>query len=580
MKIYVAGNFMRKFFNVFILVILSTCVFGEIKTIVPGITFEQILTKSPAKQLVNIVKIDLNNPDISVSATLADKNTMVSGKLTGKQPVSTITKNNNAIVGINADYFIMESFRDPLNLCIVNGQLVSEPEYSRSVIAFDENKKVYFDVPVWDSKIFFSNGNTYSLSGVNRYRNQGEFILYTNDWGNTTKSKYVACDILLRPDNGNNSIKIGENKKFFVEAIFENSINPAIPDGKFVLSGGGKQAELLKNNINVGDSLNINFNLKSAHSVPWENIRSAVGGGPMLVKNGKVSVTGVFEKFDSFIVNTPNPRSGVGLSQDEKTLIIVSLDGRQNHSVGLSLNDFAKVMINAGAYTAMNLDGGGSTALSIAGLIVNSPSGISERSVANAILIYSKYIGNNDAQDLGIDIAGNVYRTGNTYDLHIPEEIDKSRFIWATRGGIGYVLQDNTLWTAKSRAKGTLGFIYDGKPYSYSIEISDAPLKNISVINEYYDDNKTVSKITAFMLDSNKKPVIFTPAFINIKGGFTEKNKLVTNNGGNINFDVIWDVNSPVRIVNVYLGNISGFIDLSSDFNATLETVEEVSLTN
>ena len=568
---------MRKFLSIFILVILCIPVLGEIKTVVHGVTLEQILTVSPDKQLINVVKIDLSNSDISIGVALADKNTMVSGKLTGKQPISTITKNNNAIVGINADYFIMESFRDPLNLCIVNGQLISEPEYNRSVIAFDENKKVYFDVPIWDSKIYLSNGNTYNLSGMNRYRNQGEFILYTDEWGKTTKSKYVACDILLRPEDNNNSIRAGENKRFVVEAVYENSTNPAIPEGKFILSGGGKQAEILKSNINVGDNLSINFNLKSASSVPWENIISAAGGGPMLVKNGKISVTGVSEKFDNFIVNTPNPRSGIGLSQDGKTLIIVSLDGRQSHSEGLSLNNFAKVMLNAGAYTAMNLDGGGSTALSIAGLIVNSPSGISERSVANAILVYSKYIGDDISPDLGIGIADTVYRAGNTYDLHIPEEIDQSKFIWATRGAVGYVLQDNILWTAKKGAKGTLGFIYDGKAYSYPVEISDAPIKNISVINEYYDDNKTVSKITAFMLDSNKKPVICTPVFISIKGGFTEKNKLVTNNGGNVNFDVIWDMSSPERIVTVYLGNISGFVDLSEDVNATLENIEQVS---
>lgn len=73
------------------------------------------------------------------------------------------------------------------------------------------------------------------------------------------------------------------------------------------------------------------------------------------------------------------PRTALGLDESGETLLLVVVDGRQpNYSEGLSLPDLAQLMLDYGAYKAVNLDGGGSSTLVIADAegkpqVLNSP---------------------------------------------------------------------------------------------------------------------------------------------------------------------------------------------------------------
>ena len=78
----------------------------------------------------------------------------------------------------------------------------------------------------------------------------------------------------------------------------------------------------------------------------------------MLVKNGEV------------LSDLPNdliaPRTAIGLDKRNRKMIIAVVDGRQPfYSQGMTLQELAKLLIDYGAYIAMNMDGGGSSALVI-----------------------------------------------------------------------------------------------------------------------------------------------------------------------------------------------------------------------
>jgi exopolysaccharide biosynthesis protein len=69
----------------------------------------------------------------------------------------------------------------------------------------------------------------------------------------------------------------------------------------------------------------------------------------------------------------------------------VTVDGRQNNSAGMSLPEFAKLMVSLGIAQGLNLDGGGSTTMLINGEVVNSPSDpTGERPVGNCLLLYAR----------------------------------------------------------------------------------------------------------------------------------------------------------------------------------------------
>lgn len=59
-----------------------------------------------------------------------------------------------------------------------------------------------------------------------------------------------------------------------------------------------------------------------------------------------------------------HPRTAVGVSEDGRELFIVVIDGRQEGwSVGVTLPELAELLLERGAWDAVNLDGGGSSAL-------------------------------------------------------------------------------------------------------------------------------------------------------------------------------------------------------------------------
>ena len=121
-----------------------------------------------------------------------------------------------------------------------------------------------------------------------------------------------------------------------------------------------------------------------------------MGGGPRLVSGGRVRVRGAAEGFappsePSFygsFVAARNPRTLAGVRADG-TLLLVTVDGRQpGWSAGVTLPEAARVMRALGARDALNLDGGGSTSMTVRGRAVNRPSDPGgERAVSDALVV-------------------------------------------------------------------------------------------------------------------------------------------------------------------------------------------------
>lgn len=94
-----------------------------------------------------------------------------------------------------------------------------------------------------------------------------------------------------------------------------------------------------------------------------------------------------------------HPRSAVGISKNGRYLILMTIDGRQpGYSEGTSTGETAEWIRKLGAWNALNLDGGGSTALVIEGVdgspcVLNRPCGPpigTERRVANHLGVFAK----------------------------------------------------------------------------------------------------------------------------------------------------------------------------------------------
>jgi hypothetical protein len=112
-------------------------------------------------------------------------------------------------------------------------------------------------------------------------------------------------------------------------------------------------------------------NNKASMNVLNGKIYNAISGYELVMWNGDP-----VEGLDNSDVD---PRTAIGLNRNGTKLIIIVVDGRQsNYSMGATVADLAQLMDDAGAYSAMNMDGGGSSTLVIQGEngepeILNSP---------------------------------------------------------------------------------------------------------------------------------------------------------------------------------------------------------------
>jgi len=102
------------------------------------------------------------------------------------------------------------------------------------------------------------------------------------------------------------------------------------------------------------------------------------------VREGRICVNGQAERFRPDVTQGTRARSAVGLTR-EGEIILVAIE-----KPGMTLHELAATMLRLGAVQAMNLDGGGSTAMIVNGKLLNIPEDGFERSVSNALIVYQE----------------------------------------------------------------------------------------------------------------------------------------------------------------------------------------------
>jgi exopolysaccharide biosynthesis protein len=127
----------------------------------------------------------------------------------------------------------------------------------------------------------------------------------------------------------------------------------------------------------IKDSSKI-LNNKLIHTIgdfkKWK-VRTAIGGGPVLVQEGKIKITNNEElKFAGKALYDKHPRTAMGYTKDGQ-LIVMAVEGRfPGKAEGANLEQLAKILIGVGCEEALNLDGGGSSCLLVNGKQTITPS--------------------------------------------------------------------------------------------------------------------------------------------------------------------------------------------------------------
>jgi len=330
----------------------------------------------------------------------------------------------NVLAAVNADFFSMQT-GVPLGIVIEDGVYKSSPS-DRGAVCFGYNGGAFFITTPSVSINLFNNGGgaeadnagkTVNLSNYNKFRmDTGGLYLFSEAFSTvSTRTTSPGWFVILKILEGTPSVS-GTMQLEVTGKLMSDDAVP-IGEGYMILSAamlGGFIAEYEK--FSVGDIVTLTT---TCNDERLADAQYATGAGDILLSDGLRTDP---ESWDTALLPR-NPRTAFGIRADGAIVSYV-VDGRDStHSVGLTLDELIDEMQRLGCVYAINLDGGGSSALSlrIPGLsnaeVVSRPSGGSERGCATYILFVTDAVPGGAARNLNLRNDGVIVLSGSSVEL-------------------------------------------------------------------------------------------------------------------------------------------------------------------
>lgn len=352
----------------------------------PGVSYKnERIARAPWS--IHVLRIDRSRKDLGfVAAHARDKVLGVS--MIAQQARAVQPEIGKAIGGVNGDFYLRDNptyAGDPRGLQIMNGDLISAPD--TVCVWFDADGNPHLDEVKGDFKVTWPDGKKTPF-GLNQQRSSRMAVLYTPTYGPSTRA--IGGRELLLEKNGDGPwlpLQAGQTYRARVREVNTNGNTKFSPE-IMVLSLGPQTLSALPE-LAPGLALEIS----TATTPDLKGVKTAIGGGPTLIKDGKAFTLrrppdGASRNYSEMSKYEEHPRSAVGWSPTHVYLITV--DGRQpGLSIGIKLADLAEYFVKLGCTDAMNLDGGKSAQMWMTGRIVNDPCQ-GEDTVANSLLVVRK----------------------------------------------------------------------------------------------------------------------------------------------------------------------------------------------
>ncbi len=327
---------------------------------------------------VHQLTVDLTAPGVSVSSVVAHDAVVSTG-----ETVTSMANRTGAIAGVNADYFAIHQSGVPFNLTVQHGNLIRSGN-DWAVFAMSTENRPTIGKYKWEGSVTVLGKDNlqFHIEAVNLPLMDHAIVAVNQSMGSILAAKNGTL-AYLSPS----AVVAGQ---YHVTSVVENqSTVPPVNGDTVVLAGEGVAATWLATYAPAGSDVQLDY-----RSLPaWQDLQTAVGGGPILVKEGLPYSDP--QSPAAFETDRPYPVSGVGVSQDGKTLTLVVVDGHEGKPYrGLTRPQFAWYFQTIGAWNAMAFDSGGSAQMAVrhpgqaATQIVNSPSDGKERPVADGLFIY------------------------------------------------------------------------------------------------------------------------------------------------------------------------------------------------
>lgn len=348
------------------------------------------------------------------------------------------------LVGINADYF---SFTTgiPMGNTVSEGEILAKEEGGQDAVGFRADGTAFIK---WLNPVTtLSDGNrTINIANINKWCQPGfdPVYLLTDKFGGNTKTKSECIFVICTPKKGR--LHFGEEMTVTVDDVFIYNGAVEIPDGKMVFvmdTSGDAECYDFLSRLAPSQRLTINNYAADDDDNSWagaENVISTVGG--RLINNGVIG-----SGFEAGAA----PRTALGIKKDG-TVVFYTIDGRQSgYSYGLQLSTLALRMQELGCVDAINLDGGGSTAISAwfpgldSSMVVNSPSDGYLRKSANFIFLRDNRVKSDIPWIVNTADSGNTnYLSGMSTSVKVTSVYDTANYKMEEPYNIEYGIETDT----------------------------------------------------------------------------------------------------------------------------------------
>ena len=297
---------------------------------------------------------------------------------------STMSANAGAIAGVNGDFGTGKG--QPMHTLMIDGELWTTGLAQGRVVAWSSNgSQAYIGHPALHIRAGGATGALFMIQEWNAHAPTATSIAaYTSRGGDVTKPPGKVnpvttdprwCEARLVPVNGiawNGAARTSLVRKYSVQVQPElcerTPIAVGSTSGAVVVAS--KFSSSITNKVEAltpGDTVKLSWTFGG-----WPGVTDVMGGSQLLVDQG-ANVAPDYTAGSDYILNY-NPRTSVGISKgcsdtDNATncrMFLITIDGRQastNWSKGVRLPFLAHEQITAGAWMALNFDGGGSTTM-------------------------------------------------------------------------------------------------------------------------------------------------------------------------------------------------------------------------
>lgn len=352
----------------------------------PGVVHIRRTTDDPLR--INLLLFDLAVPQVNLRVGLGQ------GWLSGRNRTSLIAGEQGALAAVNGDLFGDSGL--PQGLTILDSRIVTAPK-RRATFSIDHHRRPaigYFTEEwTWSAEVVASRNRRHPITLLNSPCPPNQICLF-NQFARAAAAR-----------EGDTKVLIGLDGR--VAAIVRGA-RVALEPGAQLLQGTGDAGRWLREHLAVGDRPQIVIHA----AAELRTVRQAISGGPIILRDGvfvqdclcalrdcsqtsKPQARLACEDFSTdwklrHYLDVRMPRTGIGYDRAGRTLIVAVVDGYQRgYSRGITQAEFAALLREFGADTAMELDGGGSSTMVVEGRVVNRPpDATGERYVANALLFF------------------------------------------------------------------------------------------------------------------------------------------------------------------------------------------------